>query len=132
VKAVTEVQAEIMLEDPSLDASEAFELARMAVSSASEAPRWEYKRLEYEPDDVQLTMLGAEGWELCSFQQLHGYQMFRKWVWVFKRPIRVVESTNGRSAESTHPNPTRSPLGTASVAPEGHFTITQPWSTPSS
>ena len=131
MKAVTDIQAEIMHEDPSLDASEAFELARLAVSKASDPPKWEYKRLEYEPNDEQLMSLGADGWELCSFQQLQGFQLYRKWVWVFKRPIRTSDERDGRSP-ALNQNRAPSPIGgTTSVASEASFTITHPWSTSS-
>jgi len=131
VKTVTEIQAELMLEDPSLVPSEAFELAQLAVSTASGPPRWEYKRLEYEPDDEQLTHLGEDGWELCSFQQLHGYQLYRKWVWVFKRPVVAATKPTGRPerGQGASRNGNRAPLGTASVTPEALLTITEPWST---
>ena len=128
MKTVSEIQAELMLEDPSLVASEAFELARLAVSSVSSPPRWEYKRLEYEPDDEQLMRLGEDGWELCSFQQLHGYQMFRKWICIFKRPI-IAPPTTDRAAEGASRNQRQIMNGTASLSPEGLFTITEPWST---
>jgi hypothetical protein len=129
LNAVTDIQAAIMLEDPSLDASEAFELARLAVSKASDPPKWEYKRLEYEPNDDQLTSLGADGWELCSFQQLQGFQLYRRWVWVFKRPIRSANELGSASATRTQNRSGRPVGGTSSVAPEASFTITQPWST---